>query len=138
MGEVSRRLLDAAKILKFNLVGPRYVISATDILQWQQQFGEGMLPNLMASKIIMGALVSAKYPQGLDREVGKVWAAWQEVLNNDDSEITEYEMPKSQIDFVARMARDESLKIPWSLCQWREALLTYAEQLLESNKKEED
>ena len=113
MGQARLKLLQATAPVTFDFTAAPLYISKADAAQ---------LTADKATRIIIIQLVQAAFPQGMDRADGKVWAAWQEIL--DDEALTA-EMPYSLVQWLRKHAENETLKLPAMLSQWREALVDY-------------
>jgi hypothetical protein len=129
MGEARRKLVLAARMVTFDFAAPGLVLSRAD----QEGLGGGQKAKAQATRILLGQLANAKYKDGMDRPVGKVWAAWQELMleeTEDGSPAQVVEIPMSQLDWLVKLAKDDAVKIRPELAQWREALVDYLEDLI--------
>jgi hypothetical protein len=135
MGEARRKLFEASKVVCFDFNGPILSISKPDI----EGLGGSDKARAKAVRLIIHQLITAKFKDGMDRQAGKMWAAWQEILLPEDGEENapdSVEMPRQQLNWLAKIAREEDLKIRSEFAQWREALCNYIEQI-ESIKPED-
>jgi hypothetical protein len=135
LGEARRRLFEASKLIRFDFNGPILSISKPDI----EGLGGPDKARAKAVRLIIHQLIVAKFKDGMDRQSGRMWAAWQEILLPDDGEENapdSVEMPRQQLDWLAKIAREEDLKMRPEFAQWREALCDYIVQI-ESIKPED-
>ena len=136
MGEARRKLMDASKIVKVDLGAPDYLIGPIDREQLSKG-PEGMVdesravPN--ATKLIIWTIIQCAFPQGMDRKDGQVWAAWQDVLGENEPVL---EMPRSQLDWLRKHIGNEELKIPFAFAGWREELAGYLDRLVNADPDE--
>jgi len=129
MGEAKRKLQLAARMIQFDFMAPKIVMSRAD------REGLGGSSRAMAAgiRILINQLVSAKYKDGIDRLAGKSWAAWQEYLLEESEggePIDVVEMPLGQVEWLSKIACDDAVKIRPEFAQWREALVDYIDQLM--------
>jgi hypothetical protein len=136
MGEARRKLMLATRIVKFDFTLPKLVMVRAD----REGLGGGSRAVAAGVKILLNQLVQAKHKDGVDRQVGKAWAAWQEYIL-EESEAGEpvdvVEMPLSQVEWLARIAKDETVKVRPEFAQWREALIDYLDELMAEGPEEQ-
>jgi hypothetical protein len=137
MGEAKRRAATAAQELQFDFCGPEYSLNPADI----RRVGND-LPKAKenATKAIIRHLMDVKFRitaqgGGMDREAGnRGGSIWQEILNETDEEehATAVMIQRSVLDWLYKIAQDDSLGIDPRIPQWREALAEYLKLVLNS------
>lgn len=130
MGQARLKMLDSGKPVTFDFSAPEFHIVKGD-RDWLAKGDDGQVNDALvvprAAKFTISSVIKAAFPQGMDRRDGKVWAAWLEVL--EDGPETKIDMAKGQVEWLRKHAADESVRVPPSLAQWREALVDYLEAL---------
>lgn len=120
MGEV-KKFMEASRMIQCDFAAPDVYIPEAELSDKPEEI------KARAVKILIAALLDAKYPQGAGRDEGVKAAAWYEVLNNKD--MLTVSMPKLLTDWLEEIAADRKLAINWRLAQWREALVDYFKAL---------
>lgn len=120
MGKLARmnqakKLVDDGKVIPFDFSAPAVALG-------KEQRVRDMV------SVALVRVVEAKYPQGLAREDGKVWAAWQEVLMDEPE--GKVEVTRKQVTWLRGIFADADLRVPPGLAQAREAVLDYLDELL--------
>ena len=119
MGDtVRRKLYNETKMVTFDFAAPELAVGKPN----RDQFGYKAAQE--CCRILIRSLVGAKYPQGMDRKAGKYWAAWLEVMDEDEPP-NSVEMPFGQFEWLKKIVDEEGLNLDWRLAQWREALAEY-------------
>jgi hypothetical protein len=123
----------ATRIIRFDFAAPALVMARAD----REGLGGGTKAVAAGVKILLNQLVSAKHKEGVDRQAGKAWAAWQEYILEESEAgdpIDVVEMPLGQIEWLARIAKDETVKVRPEFAQWREALIGYLDELMREDE----
>jgi len=133
----AEKLKREGEVLRFDFAVPALRVSKTDRVGLTM--GEGgekdetkIVPR--AVRFCIGQVVSVAFPQGMDRKSGKIWAAWQETMDEDPKTA---EVTRGQVEFLKKYFEAEDLKVAPALAQWREAVLEYIEELLAPKPAEE-
>jgi hypothetical protein len=127
----------AARVIKFDFTAPDLAMARAD----REGLGGGTRAVAAGVRIVLNQLVSAKYKDGIDRLAGKSWAAWQEYMleESEGGEAADLvEMPLGQVEWLARIAKDDAVKIRPEFAQWREALIDYLDDLMTEGPEDED
>src|SRR3990167_11294409 len=120
MGKLARmnqaqKLADEGKIVIFDFSAPACAVMK-----------EQKVRDAVSMAIV--TVVQAEYPQGLGRQDGRVWAAWQEVLLTEpDGKV---EGTRKQVTWLRAIFAKDDLKVPDGLAQSRGAALDYLDELL--------
>lgn len=130
MGEARRKLLAASQIAKIELDRPEVVISWADRRTLSQADIELPRSALVRRAVRFAVIqtINAAFPQGMGRRDGKLYAAWLEILD-DEEEGLSYEVPCGQIEWLRTHMENEDLKVPAGIAQWREAVVDYLETI---------
>jgi hypothetical protein len=137
LGDARRKLILAARLVTFDFTAPHLVMARAD----REGLGGGTKAVAAGVKILLTQLVSAKYKDGIDRTAGKSWAAWQEFMIEESESgdpIDTVEMPLGQIEWLSKIAKDDSVKIRPEFAQWREALVDYLDLLMRQDNEPGD
>lgn len=87
------------------------------------------------------AVAEAAFPRGMGRQDGKIWAAWQEVLDvaydfgeegDDGSVPSSYEVTRAMADWLYKHVEDDKVLTKPGMAAWREATVAYFERLRDS------
>ena len=120
MGKLARmnqaqKLADEGKIVIFDFSAPACAVMK-----------EQKVRDAVSMAIV--TVVQSEYTQGLGRQDGQVWAAWQEVLLTEpDGKV---EVTRKQVTWLRAIFAKDDLKVPAGLAQSREAVLDYLDELL--------
>ena len=134
MGEAKMKLVREGQLLKFDLCAPHLLIGKADRKRLATELVEGeelacdekVVPR--AVRFTITSLIGAAFPQGMARQDRKVWAAWQDALDDDPDEV---EVTRKQLEWLKKHATDDNVKVQPGLAQWVEALADYVEALLD-------
>lgn len=127
MGEARRKLMDASKLVRFDLSSPKMIVGPAD----KENLKKLNQPIMVsATKVLIVNLVQAKFPQGASREDRRMWAAWIEAMEENDNVDIIIEMPKSQLQWLVNIAKDDNLSLPVGMSQWAEAFIDAADAVL--------
>ena len=129
MGEAQRKLLNSAAIVAVDLGAPTYLITAIDRANLSIGLDgekDEALVGANATRFLLVTAVGRTFQEGMARADGRVWAAWQEVLE-DRTQVAE--MPRAQLDWMRRLISSDALKLPPALAEWREACVAYFDSL---------
>jgi hypothetical protein len=126
MGEAKRKLVEAGTVVKFDLAAPKYMIAEADRKGFEAM-GVDIAPETHITKLLMPMVVAKSFPQDLDRNNGKIWAAWLEAL--DESAIPSVTM--GQVLWFRDLITKGDLKLPANYAQVREAMIDYLETFTE-------
>jgi hypothetical protein len=125
MGEARKRAAyNAEHFVDFDFNAPEYEMNEIEL----ENLGED--PRVGATRSIINACLTAKFPQGADRTSGKQLVVWSRAMRRSQ-ESREYKvrMGKGSYDFMHRIVCDENLKLAWQLVPWREVLADYMDSL---------
>lgn len=136
MGEAKRRLEREGEKVTFDCDAIGFRMGKTDRAAFARGL-PGEVPgddepakrSIRALTLLSRSVVAAAFPGGMDRRDGKVWAAWQDAL---DDESPAFEVTRGQLGWLRRHVDSESVKLPPQLAQWRESLAYYLEGLSET------
>jgi len=109
------KLLADSRTVTFEFGGPAIALDASQLVR-----------TAVASTLV--TVVNSAFPQGVGRDDGKLWAAWQEVLT--DKDVEKAEMPARQVKWLRDLFARDELKVPVQFAQAREAVLDYLDALL--------
>jgi hypothetical protein len=130
MGQARQKLLRAGESVEFDFAAPEFHVLKGDQENLQRRDDgstDGALVAPRACRFTITSVVKAAFPNGMDRQDGKLWAAWLEVMDDDARPA---EVTRGLVEFLHKHAADGSVRVPPSLAQWREALVDYLEALL--------
>lgn len=129
MGQARLKMLEAGKLVAFDFSAPKYHIVKGDREALKSADGGAQdRTQARATRFSIVQVVQAAFPQGMDRKDGKVWAAWQETL--DDEGADGVDVNRGMVSWLLAVSSRDELKVAPSLAQWREALVDYLEALL--------
>ena len=127
---LTERLAGNAILMGINLSGPALIMRKGD----QNAFGGPGVCVANGIKFVIQSAVKAKYPSGMGRSEGKLWASLQEYLCDEET-VGEITITVGQAKWLYDLLCDDSVKLDSALCQWREAIIDYLAPLLEALDK---
>jgi len=131
MGEAQRRLTEGSKVVTVDLTAPVLSIMKGDRDVLTKETISGLTPDQTATskavRLAISAVVQASFPQGMAKADRRIWSAWLEVL--EEEETVTVAMPWAQAEWLKKLLSKEDLKLQPSLAQWCDALEDYLEKL---------
>lgn len=142
MGEARMKLVREGQLVEFDLRAPKLLIGKGDRRRLATELRDGADEEVREDKVVPRAvrfaittLIGAAFQQGMARQDRKVWAAWQDALDEDHDEV---EVTRKQLDWLQKHVTDDAVKVPPGLAQWVEALADYIEALGEKPSEKAD
>ncbi len=128
MGDAQRKLEKAGELVRFDASSAGLRVGKVDraMLARQAEGGdrEGVI-DCRAVDLLARTVVGAAYEKGIDRRDGKLWAAWQDFLDDEAPGL----VTRGMVDWLRNHCVSDSLKLPPAFAGWREALGEYLTSL---------
>lgn len=122
-----QKLLTETKIVAIDFEDVGFALSDAD--RKALETSETPAP-LAAARIIIGQVVQAAFPDGMDRKAGRLWAGWQEMLSSPPMpKCSIVDVTQGQMEWLRGHLNSEMLKLPVGMAQWREALCEYLDRI---------
>ena len=131
MGVAQKKLKNAGRILMFDFSAPPIRMLKGDRENLSKETDGSVNPRKAIPRAVRWAInttIQAAFSQGMDRRDGKLWAAWTEVMEEED--VLVVEVTQGQVEWLKKHIENEDLKTNLAVAQWREALNDYLESLL--------
>jgi hypothetical protein len=128
MGEAKRKLVEAGAVVVFDLAAPKYMVTDGDRRGFESMNAEEPA-EIQITRMLMSEVVKRSFPQDLDRQNGKIWAAWLEALD----ESTNPDVTMGQVIWFRDLIMKGDLKLPANYSQIREAMIDYLETFTNEN-----
>lgn len=131
MGHARLKSIRAGEPVTVDFTEPEMFIRKVDRPSLSQVEGGGVDETLMgprAARIAIQNCITAAFPQGAARQDRKVWAAWQEALEEDSGD--QVDMTRGDVEWVRTHMTKDGLLLPLSLSSWVESVIDYLDALL--------
>ena len=123
MGVAQKKLKNAGRILMFDFSAPPIRMLKGDRENLSKETDGSVNPRKAIPRAVRWAInttIQAAFSQGMDRRDGKLWAAWTEVMEEED--VLVVEVTQGQVEWLKKHIENEDLKTNLAVAQWREAL----------------
>lgn len=131
MGEARVRQLNAGKMITLDLDAPDYTLSVNDRRafsvagQGENDVPEPSKVTRRCSRLVIERVMNVAFPQGMGRTDGKIWAAFQECLDDEDNPKIQTRM--ADFEWLLKHIANDDVKLPPAMAQWREELIAHME-----------
>lgn len=133
MGEASLRLAKEARTVTLDFSAANLAVSSVFANLGTNEAGDS--EGLRIARLLLSNLVNRQWPQGLNRHDGKLWSAWEELLDEGAPDKTETTV--AVLAWAQKLVNDEKLTVAPFLAGPREAFSEYLDTAIKAAKEAE-